>query len=82
MKRVVLNISFCRQCPHVDYIHYDGEGTSAPYQYNTQMCKITNAPQEERERRTMPWQKHTPENLSRRIYDTSSIPDWCPLENM
>ena len=40
MKTFTKTITKCQECPNVGYIHYDGEGESAPYQYHFPVCNV------------------------------------------
>jgi len=40
MKKFTKIISQCQECPNVTYLHFDGEGECAPYQYNFPQCKL------------------------------------------
>lgn len=76
MKTFTKTITKCQECPNVGYIHYDGEGESAPYQYYFPVCNIV------RDIKTMRIAHGRTKDVlqSRQIpIPKDRIPNWCPL---
>jgi hypothetical protein len=80
MKKFSTDVSYCNECPVIGYIHYNGEGDCAPYQYGFAKCyhpKIGSKclPTELAKYADIPYNKKRPGEIPVR-----TIPDWCPLE--
>jgi hypothetical protein len=94
MKVFIKKIKACKDCPNIEYLHFDGEGESCEYEYDNPVCSITNET-DDLKTRLMPtpfmMEDRYPENakrlkkeymarfMARAIRDKNKIPDWCPL---
>ena len=76
MKIFIKTINNCRECPNVSFRHFDGEGESAPYQYNYPECKAV------KDWESVAWQKNKIKVNKSLGLNTGNIniPNWCPLK--
>lgn len=58
--------SECNDCPSMEYIHFDGEGESSPYQYYDGVCGEKNIP--------LPFDHIIKEKPSKTYNDAQRIP--------